>query len=324
MNIAVRVERVKEGKLLSDRVCFILLLSCSYSLLVCLVSLTSLWVCVKRKGHPSWRKKIPANKHYAIFFTYIPLFLLHQAGRGLCFPLTQVTAFYSKSHFTLMDILSADSFWFRLLMLSAPSNIHFGCNAPSHWFLWRWNSDWTDLSWRPRAPSHMSPLHMKEDAPRCLTSKRRGANELVHLALHSLSLNITLLCKISSVSLLLNQSLQRQDEGSRNVFCNQGDASQMSAQWWWQRLINEKIPSDPEKWYHCFFALNPAAHVFKHLYLHDEPFFSSANVQCQRSNDCADSCDVAETKGVKAVMLDVCSVIDPHSRVHNTYLISDF
>lgn len=276
MNIAVRVERVKEGKLLSDRVCFILLLSCSYSLLVCLVSLTSLWVCVKRKGHPSWRKKIPANKHYAIFlliFLYSSFIRLEEGF------VSRVTAFYSKSHFTLMDILSADSFWFRLLMLSAPSNIHFGCNAPSHWFLWRWNSDWTDLSWRPRAPSHMSPLHMKEDAPRCLTSKRRGANELVHLAPHSLSLNITLLCKISSVSLLLNQSLQRQDEGSRNVFCNQGDASQMSAQWWWQRLINEKIPSDPEKWYHCFFCFKSCSSCLQTFVLTRWAIF----LQCQRS-----------------------------------------
>lgn len=268
MNIAVREERAKAGKLLSDR--FILLLSGSYSLLVCLMSLTSpsnetlsLGLCKKERTSFLEEKK-SSQQALCHFFTYIPLFLLslpRQLRTGLRFPLTQVTAFYSESHFSLMDILSTGSFWFRPLMLSASSNIHFGCNAPSHWFLWRWNSDWTDLSWRPRAPpththayTHMSPLHMKEDAPRCLTGKRRGANKLVHLALQSLSLNITLLCKISSVSLLLNQSLHRQDEGNGNVVRNQGDASQMSAQWWWQRLIKEKIPSDPEKWYHCFFC----------------------------------------------------------------------
>lgn len=117
MNIAVREERAKAGKLLSDR--FILLLSGSYSLLVCLMSLTSpsnetlsLGLCKKERTSFLEKKKIQPTSLMP-FFTYIPLFLLslpRQLRTGLCFPLTQVTAFYSESHFSLMDILSTGSF----------------------------------------------------------------------------------------------------------------------------------------------------------------------------------------------------------------------
>lgn len=78
---------------------------------------------------------------------YIPLSLY------LINPSTHRRPFFPKFIPTLMDILSTGGFWFSLLMLSASPNIHFGCSAPSHWFLWRWNCDWTDLSWRPRDPA---------------------------------------------------------------------------------------------------------------------------------------------------------------------------
>lgn len=119
-----------------------------------------LWICLKGKDI-SPEEKAKVNKPYGLFCLYSSILSVSPSStsRPFRFRLTQVTAFYSESHFSLMDILSTDSFWFRLLMLSASPNIHFGCSAPSHWFLWRWNSDWTDLSWRPRTPTCVSTAY---------------------------------------------------------------------------------------------------------------------------------------------------------------------
>lgn len=62
--------------------------------------------------------------------------------------------------------------------------------------------------------------HMKEDAPYRLTGSRREASEPVRLILRDLYLKMTLLCKISSISSPVNQTLHCQDEGYRNVVCN--------------------------------------------------------------------------------------------------------
>ena len=146
-----------------DCLCFILLSRRSYSPLVALaVSFDA--AIQKRKGHFSWRR----TKSQQLSRPYL---LILVSSFRLCpdpSSLTPVTGLFFRNSFQpLMDIPSTDGFWFRLLMLSASPNIHFGCSAPSHWFLWRWNSDWTDLSWRPRGPhACLAPLqHMKEDAP---------------------------------------------------------------------------------------------------------------------------------------------------------------
>lgn len=169
MNIAVSEEREKEGKLLQYSQTVSALSSC---LLVLILSLYAsclwhhlptklyLWICFRGKDI-SPEEKAKVNKPYGLFCLYSSILSVcpSSTSRPVRFPLTQVTAFYFESHFSLMDILSTDSFWFRLLMLSASPNIHFGCSAPSHWFLWRWNSDWTDLSWRPRAPTCVSAAY---------------------------------------------------------------------------------------------------------------------------------------------------------------------
>ena len=133
----------------------------------------------KRKGHFSWRR----TRSQQLLWPYLLILL---SSFRLCPdpPLSNSShrPFFPKFIPALMDIPSTDGFWFRLLMLSASPNIHFGCSAPSHWFLWRWNSDWTDLSWWPRGPhACLAPLpHMKEDAS-CPTDwqttrgKRTGA-----------------------------------------------------------------------------------------------------------------------------------------------------
>lgn len=196
MNIAVGKNRKNHFNIL--RLCLLYPLSpCSCSLLVSLImSLT-----------PPSNETLSLNlfscrrsKSQQVLWPYLLIFL-YSFCLSLINPSTQSfpsnsshRPFFPKFISALMDILSTGGFWFRLLMLSASPNIHFGRSTPSHWFLWRWNSDWIDLSWRPRAPTCLAPLqHMKEDAPYRLSGERREASDPVHLILFDLFIIMTLM-----------------------------------------------------------------------------------------------------------------------------------
>lgn len=185
MNIAVG--RTRDGRqirlIFTDCVSFIFAFPYSHSSLISIITSSSQWnfifESVKKKGKglsPEGEAKVNS-----LICSYSSILPISPPRQPLPAPLSdwshRLFFFPPSPKFisALMDILSTDGFWFRLLMLSASPNIHFGCSAPSHWFLWRWNSDWTDLSWRPRAQacaSHRSSI-WKRSADDYLTGKRR-------------------------------------------------------------------------------------------------------------------------------------------------------
>ncbi len=156
--------RTREGRkitiIFSEFVCFTLLSPCSYSLLVSLImpltppsnETLSLNLFKKERTFASSEGEAKVNKSCRFICLY-PSILSVSPSSASPPRKSSHRPFFPEFIPALMDILSTDGFWFRPLMLSASPNIHFGCSAPSHWFLWRWNSDWTDLSWRPRAPT---------------------------------------------------------------------------------------------------------------------------------------------------------------------------
>lgn len=72
--------------------------------------------------------------------------------------------FLSKSHFSLMDVLSAGGFWFRLLTPSASPNIHFRCGGSITLISLKMKL-WLNAPLLAVEGLRVSPLHMKEDAP---------------------------------------------------------------------------------------------------------------------------------------------------------------
>ena len=108
------------------------------------------------------------------------------------------------------------TFDFGLLILSASPNIHFGCSAPSHWFLRRWNSDWTDLS-----PPQTCVLHHYDAWRRTPTHPITWqANYMRPVTRYTLKSPIFKLKLVLSLSSSWTLTLRCQDEGYRKVVCN--------------------------------------------------------------------------------------------------------
>lgn len=72
--------------------------------------------------------------------------------------------FFSESHFSLMDVLSAGGFWFRLLTPPASPNIHFRCGGSITLISLKMKL-WLNAPLLAVEGLRVSPLHMKEDAP---------------------------------------------------------------------------------------------------------------------------------------------------------------
>ena len=219
VNIAVRGREGREMTItFRDCLCFILLSSRSYSPLVALT------VSLKRpskKGKDIFPEGEPqVNNSCGL----ICLYCSHPfVSAPIPLSLTRVTGLFFRNSFQPWWIYQAPTafdlgFWCCLPLLTSTlgAALHHIDFSEDETLI-----EQTSLGGRGD-PTHV--LHRyrlwKRTRPARPTGKRREANEPVHLILRDLNLNMSLLCKISSISVPLSLTPRCQDEGYRKVAFN--------------------------------------------------------------------------------------------------------